>query len=108
MIILRHKPNNLLKIWAESTWEPLLDEALRKAMAQRGTDSLPASVREAGFSAIDRAASTVLDAFPADQVVEGSIGELPEMTSLLKLLKLDRKIEGMGLDLSGVTGSHFN
>ena len=108
MIILRHKPNNLLKIWAESTWEPLLDEALRKAMAQRGTDSLPASVREAGFSAIDRAASTVLDAFPADQTVGGSIGELPEMNSLLKLLKLDQKIEGMGLDLSGVTGSQFN
>ena len=79
-------------------------------MAQGGTDSLPASVREAGFSAIDRAASTVLDAFPADQaqVVGGSIGELPEMNSLLKLLKLDQKIEGMGLDLSGVTGSQFN
>ena len=67
MIILRHKPNNLLKTWAESTWEPLLDEAIKKALAQRGTDSLPASVREAGFGAIDRAASTVLDAFPADQ-----------------------------------------
>ena len=88
----------------------MLDEALNRAMAQGGTDSLPASVREAGFSAIDRAASTVLDAFPADQaqVVGGSIGELPEMNSLLKLLKLDQKIEGMGLDLSGVTGSQFN
>ena len=40
--------------------------------------------------------------------VEDSIGERPEMTSLLKLLKLDQKIEGMGLDLSGVTGSQFN
>ena len=54
---------NPLKIWAETTWETLLDGALKKALGQTGTDSLPAAVREAGFSAIDRAASTVLNAF---------------------------------------------
>ena len=44
----------------------------------------------------------------ADQAVEMPIGELPEMTTLLKLLKLDQKIEGMGLDLSRATGNKFN
>ena len=90
------------------TREPWLDEALKKALAHTGTDSLPATVHEAGFSAIDRAASTVLGAFQADQDMECPIGELPEMATLLKLLRLEKKIQGMGLDLSEASGNEFS
>ena len=57
----------------------LNDEVLKKALAQTGTDSLPAAIREAGFGAIDSAASAVLGAF-SDQDADGPMGELPEMT----------------------------
>ena len=65
------------------------------ALAQEGTDALAPQIREQGFGVIDSIASAMLSAFPKD-ACHLPLADTPEMTSLLSLLHLDKKVKTLG------------